>query len=252
VMLNVGELWRLDCGDNLPWLESLPAGYASLTLTSPPYTDARTYGIAFKLSGQTWVDWLVPRVVQMARVTDGLVCVNMAGPVRDHRYSPVVEWLVADLTRHHGLVCGPAPYAYFRIGIPGSGGPNYHRRDWEPVYCFARPECLPLKFSDNTAMGHPPKWAPGGEMSNRLSDADAGEREWRPIADAPKDGTEVILAVGPWVGTGYYVPRDSTYGDEWYPTNNHPTDSWGGPLYPTHWQPLPSPPPPARAAAEEK
>ena len=25
-----------------------------------------------------------------------------------------------------------------------------------------------LPWSDNTACGHPPKWAPGGEMSHRL------------------------------------------------------------------------------------
>lgn len=160
----------LHCGDNLPWLESLPTGCASLCLTSPPYEAARSYGVGFRLAGQQWVDWMIPRVVQMARVTAGLVVINMAGQVRDGTYHPVVEWLVTDLTRYHGLVCGPAPYVYFRFGIPGSGSKRYHRRDWEPVYCFARPEALPLAWSDNTAMGHPPKWAPGGEMSNRLSD----------------------------------------------------------------------------------
>jgi hypothetical protein len=165
-----GEKWRCDCADNLAWLAALPTGYAALTFCSPPYESQRTYGIGYKLRGQPWVDWMIPRVVEMCRVTDGLVCVNMAGPVRGHSYQPVVEWLVADLTRRHGLVCGPSPYVYYRSGIPGSGSKHYHRRDWEPVYCFARSECLPLKWSDNTAMGHPPKWAPGGEMSNRRSD----------------------------------------------------------------------------------
>lgn len=162
--------YQVDCGDNLGYLQSLPRGCVTLCITSPPYEDARTYGLDFNLAGQKWVDWMIPRVVEMCRVTAGLVCVNMAGKVAEGSYSPVVEWLVADLTRHHDLVCGPAPYVYFRFGIPGSGSKRYHRRDWEPVYCFARPEVLPLAWTDNTAMGHPPKWAPGGKMSHRVSD----------------------------------------------------------------------------------
>jgi hypothetical protein len=104
----------------------------------------------------------------MCRVTAGIVFFNIAGPVRDFQYQPVVEWLVADLTRIHGIVCGPSPYVFHRVGIPGSGGPHYHRRDWEPIYCFAKPASLPPRWSDNTATGHPPKWAPSGEMSHRL------------------------------------------------------------------------------------
>jgi hypothetical protein len=159
--------WSVEVGDNLPWLEALPEGCLSLVMTSPPYEKARTYGVDFNLAGQAWVDFMVPRVVAMCRATNGLVCVNMAGQVRGHQYQPVVEWLVADLTRHHGIVCGPAPYVYFRFGIPGSGGKRYHRRDWEPVYCFARPEVLPLAWSDNTAEGKPPIHRQGGEMSYR-------------------------------------------------------------------------------------
>lgn len=159
--------------DCLEWMQGQPRRKFRVTITSPPYEDARTYGIGFKLKGQSWVDWCIPRVVEMCRVTDGLVIFNAAGKVRQFKYSPVMEWLVADLTRHHGIVCGPAPYVFARVGIPGSGSKHYHRRDWEPVYAFAMPECLPLKWSANTAMGHPPKWAPGGEMSNRLKD---GER----------------------------------------------------------------------------
>jgi hypothetical protein len=165
--------WACDPADNLVWLASLPASCCSLSVTSPPYEGQRLYGaVKFKLVGQAWVDWMIPRVVEMCRVVNGLVCINMSGCVEDRMYHPVVEWLVADLTRNHGLVCGPAPYVFFRYGIPGSGGSGkidrYHRRDWEPVYAFARLENLPLKWTDATAMGHPPKWAPGGEMSNRL------------------------------------------------------------------------------------
>lgn len=169
------------CGDCLSLLQMMPTGFVDLTVTSPPYEDCRLYGeIKFKLKGQSWVDWMIPRVVEMCRVTSGLVFINAAGKVKDWKYSPIIEWLVADLTRHHGLVCGPSPYVFAKqAGTPGSGSTKYHRRDWEPVYAFARPECLPVKWSDNTAMGHAPKWAPGGEMSNRNSKGERANRnQW--------------------------------------------------------------------------
>ena len=40
------------------------------------------------------------------------------------------------------------------------------RADTEYIVCAAKGK---LPWSDNTAMGHPPKWAPGGEMSYRQS-----------------------------------------------------------------------------------
>lgn len=159
---------QLICGDCLEVMKTIPDGSVSMTLTSSPYEDARLYKpIEFTAFGQDWVDWMIPRVKEMCRVTAGLVFVNMAGKRKDWKYSPVVEWLVADLTRQHGIVCGPAPYVYYRVGIPGSGSKKYHRRDWEPVYAFAMPEHVPPKWSDNTVMGHVPKYAPGGEMDRR-------------------------------------------------------------------------------------
>jgi hypothetical protein len=60
------------------------------------------------------------------------------------------------------------PPAFRRVGIPGSGGPDWLRNDYEFIICTARPG--KLSWSDNTACGHTPKWAPGGEMSNRHVD----------------------------------------------------------------------------------
>lgn len=159
--------YHADC---LEYMRSQPDNLVDLTMTSPPYEDCRTYSIGFKLRGQDWVDWCIPRVVEMCRITNGLVIFNAAGKVKQFKYSPVIEWLVSDLTRNHGVVCGPAPYVFSRVGIPGSGSKHYHRRDWEPVYAFAKPESLPLAWSDNTCMGHAPKYGVGGEMSNRHKD----------------------------------------------------------------------------------
>jgi hypothetical protein len=60
------------------------------------------------------------------------------------------------------------PPAFCRVGIPGSGGPDWLRNDYEFVICATNGGRLP--WSDNTACGHPPKWGPGGEMSHRVSD----------------------------------------------------------------------------------
>ncbi len=176
------QLVHADC---LDFMREMADGCVDMTITSPPYTDQRTYGIGFKLSGQGWVDWCIPRILEMCRVTRGIVFFNAAGPVKDFKYQPVVEWLVADLTRKHGIVCGPAPYVFHRVGIPGSGGPHYHRRDWEPVYAFALPQNLPPRWSDNTATGAPPKRAPGGAMSARKTN---GERVNGAATRGKKDG----------------------------------------------------------------
>lgn len=156
--------------DFLEWAPQQPENHVDLVFGSPPYEDARTYGIDFCLKGQDWVDWMVEVVRQSVRLSRGLVFFVMAGKRRNWKYQPVVEWLVSDLTRQHRIVCGPSPYVFHRGGIPGSGTGKYHRRDWEPVYAFAQPDKVPPKWTDNTAMGHPPKYALGGEMSYRLTD----------------------------------------------------------------------------------
>lgn len=160
---------KLHVGDALEWLKSLPSGSADVVVTSPPYTTARTYGIDAARNSTEWVAWLRPIIVEAARVAR-IVCLNCADQVKKGKYQMGDIWLVADLTRLDGLALGPMPYVWYRSGIPGSGGKTYHRRDWEPVYVLARPENLPPIWSDNKAFGKPPKYAPGGEFSYRLSD----------------------------------------------------------------------------------
>jgi hypothetical protein len=185
-------------GDCLDVMKTFPDRHVSMTIGSPPYEGQRTYGIDFKLIGQTWVDWMIPRVVEMCRVTDGLVFVNAAGPLRDHKYSPSFEWLVSDLTRHHGIVCGPSPYCWAKMedradaspnGIPGSGGKHYHRRDWEPIYSFARADRLPLKWSNNLAFGTTPKITSfGGEFSHRDVNGTRANDPWKTANRGPGQG----------------------------------------------------------------
>ncbi len=163
--------WACLTSDALTLLQSLPTRSISLVFFSPPFEAQRAYRTAFALTGEAWVAWLRSLIREACRVSSGLVCVNASCPVRDFRYSPALEWLVADLTRHDGIVCGPSPHAWVKAsdehsessGIPGSGKRHYQRRDWESVYSFCLPDRLPLSWSDNTAFGRLAKGATGGD-----------------------------------------------------------------------------------------
>lgn len=157
---------RIISGDALTELSKLPAGCVDLVFGSPPYEDARTYGIDFNLKGQGWVDWMVEVVQASLRVCKGLVAFVVEGKTHDFAWSGTPALLMADLIRAGVTVRNPP--AYYRFGISGSGGPDWLRNDYEPIICATHGG--PLPWSDNTAMGHVPKYAPGGEMSHRLSD----------------------------------------------------------------------------------
>lgn len=152
-------------GDCLEVMRAMPAASVDLVFTSPPYEAARTYGIDFNLKGQAFVDWCVERYMECLRVSKGLVAWVIEGQTRQFRYSASPVLLMADL--HRKGVKLRKPPIFHRVGIPGSGGPDWLRNDYEFIVCATSNGKLP--WSDNTAMGHPPKWAPGGEMSNRQS-----------------------------------------------------------------------------------
>lgn len=151
-------------GDCLEVMRGLETDSVDLVMCSPPYEAARTYGIGFKLKGEDWVDWAVERYVECVRVCRGLVAWVVEGQTRQFNYSATPFLLMADL--HRRGVKLRKPPVFHRVGIPGSGGPDWLRNDWEPIVCAAKGK---LPWSENTAMGHAPKWAPGGAMSNRTS-----------------------------------------------------------------------------------
>ncbi len=63
--------------------------------------------------------------------------------------------------------------------------------------------------------------------------------KWQPIETAILTPLRTVL-----VSDGQHVTAAEWYPDheQWWEINNHYTDSWGSPLYPTHWMPLPDPP----------
>lgn len=162
----MSEKYRIECSDAIDFLDSLPDDSVDLLFTSPPYEDVRTYGINFKLKGEKWVKWMFSVIQAAAPKVKGLIAVNCEGKTEDYSYSAVPFLLAADLKRAGFNLRKPAVFQ--RVGIPGSGGPDWLRNDWEPIICITRPGKLP--WSDNTAAGHPPKYGPGGELSHRISD----------------------------------------------------------------------------------
>lgn len=181
------ERVSLHCGDALAFLAGLPTNSVDLVFCSPPYTDARTYGVAADRDSAAWVEWLRPIVREMCRVSKGLAFLNVSDSVKDCRYQSGPEWLHADLTRLDSLHA-IRPYVWVKSGPdfddpgngqPGSGARHFHRNDYEPVYGYAEPHKLPPRWSDNTAFGHKPIWATGGRTTMRAKD---GKRRVGPTA----------------------------------------------------------------------
>lgn len=134
-----------------------------LVFCSPPYEDARTYGIDFMLRGEEWVKWAHAGVVECLRVCRGLVAWVIEGKTKSYRYTMTPMKLMADLDRA-GIHLRKPPI-YQRVGIPGSGGPDWLKNNYEFILCATNGGKLP--WSDNTVMGHPPKFKPGGSPSHR-------------------------------------------------------------------------------------
>jgi hypothetical protein len=156
---------RVIHADTLEWCKTQQDNSVDAVICSPPYEDARTYGIGFNLKGQEFVDWCVTRFMEHYRISRGVVCWVIEGKTKDFRWSATPALLMADL--HRAGVNLRKPPIFNRVGIPGSGGPDWWRNDYEFCICATKNGKLP--WSDNTATGHPPKWAPGGEMSNRTT-----------------------------------------------------------------------------------
>lgn len=168
----------------------LADGAVDLTVTSPPYLDARSYSAGMQRGLTSWVPWMLRVVGECCRVTRGIVVVICAGVTRKWCYQPGPEGLLYEWVRRGGMAWRPA--FWHRVGIPGSGGKQWLRADIEYALCFT--SCRgAIPWADNTANGHPPKWAPGGEMSYRVTDGHRrnqwGKHENSTTSNRKVDGT---------------------------------------------------------------
>ena len=165
---------KLLCGDCLEIMKDIPDDSADLVFGSPPYEDARTYRIGFNLKGQEWADWMVEIYKEANRISKGLVAFVVQGRTRKFKWSCTPALLIADLHRAGFNVRNPP--IYYRSGIPGSGGPDWLRSDYEWVVCVSQSGRLP--WSNNTACGSAPKFNPGGDPTHRRKN---GQRVRRPF-----------------------------------------------------------------------
>lgn len=149
----------------------IPDASVDMVLGSPPYLNARLYledgeDLGIARGTVEWVDWMLRVTREAVRVSRGPVLWVVAGCTEDRNYQPGPEGLAWEWFKSGGYQ--ECPCFWHRVGISGSGGDQWFRKDVEYVLCFKREPKFP--WSDNTANGHPPRWAPGGEMSHRLTD----------------------------------------------------------------------------------
>jgi len=142
-----------------------------LVFGSPPYTDCRLYledgkDLGISRNVHEWVEWMLNVTTECLRICRGPVVWVAAGPTRKRNYWPACEGLMWEWFKRGGSMYRPCYWK--RYGIPGSGGDQWFRADVEYVMCFKRPGKLP--WTDNTAMGHPCKYGPGGDPSHRMFD----------------------------------------------------------------------------------
>jgi hypothetical protein len=164
-------------GDSLAKLREMPEGSVDLVFGSPPYEDARLYGeLGFALAGEKWVEWMVQFFQAAVPVTRGLVALVVGhGKTKGFKWSSTPSKLEADLDRMGFHL--RAPGVFGRVGIFGSGGPDYFRHDIEWIVTVQNTKFAQrigsggprLPWSNNVACGHVPVYGPGGEASYRTT-----------------------------------------------------------------------------------
>lgn len=158
-------------GDCLEVMNGMEPGSVDLVFGSPPYEQARLYleggkNLGIARNTEAWVSWMVEVVKASLRVSRGLVAFVLEGQTKDFRWTASPALLMADL--HRAGIHLRKPPIFHRIGIPGSGGPDWLRNDYEFIVCATNGGRL--AWSDNTAMGSACKYPEGGPLSHVMSE----------------------------------------------------------------------------------
>jgi 16S rRNA G966 N2-methylase RsmD len=167
------------CEDVEVTLAAQHTGSVDLVLYSPPYEDCRTYGIEEKRKGKDWVYWQAKVLMEALRVSRGLVCCVVEGRTKQFQYTATPILLMSELVAQGASL--RKPLIYRRNGVPGSGGPDWMRNDYEFVICGQAAQG-PLPWANNTACGKPPVCKPGGRPSHRKTDGSRVEGNYKPPA----------------------------------------------------------------------
>jgi hypothetical protein len=208
------DLFQVDEADVLEWLAAQQADSADMVLGSGPYMNARSYGIGAELDCEEWIAWMLKVSEAAARVCRGPIFWVLGGVTAKRCYWPGPEGLMYEWWKRGGEHQLYRPYAWVKrneegegSSMPGTGSDEYHRADWEYVVCFKRPGQLP--WADPTVMGKPPKFAPGGAMSNRDVDGRRANDRVGSGTRGKKNGDLVT-------GRGYKPPQISNPGNVIY------------------------------------
>ena len=169
---------RLICGDMLERREMMDPDSVDLVVTSPPYENAREYGIGYEWSGQAWVDWALPRFEACLRVCRGPVCWVVNGRTKQGVYSLVPERLqIALADKGYGV---RRSMVYYRIGsMNGGGASRMPRNVYEPIIIATRERKPPVWADLHDAGTEAVIKAVGGAVTQRKRSGvrvDAGRR----------------------------------------------------------------------------
>jgi hypothetical protein len=172
--LTANEKSRVEQAEALEFFPQLGPASVDLVFGSGPYVDARTYGIGAQRNCREWVEWMLQVTTAAVQVSKGAVIWVAAGVQRKKCYWPACEGLMWEWWQRGNQLWRPC--IWWKVdedeggsGVPGSGGKQWLRNDWEYAMAFMKEGWL--EWADNTAMGHPPVCrVVGGAMSNRTAD----------------------------------------------------------------------------------
>lgn len=140
--------------------ERLPLADRSVDLVfgSPPYCDARTYGIGADRRCDEWIDWMLRVTLEANRVCRGPVLWVAAGV---GNYQPAVEGLIYRLWKSGERVLRPCIWTK---NAPPTGK-NWFSNDWEFVFGIG-----PVSYWNPEAIATPLKYSNGGAFRQRGKD----------------------------------------------------------------------------------
>jgi len=169
-----------------------------LVFCSPPYENRRSYKIGFNKKGKEYVAWAFKCYKECLRVSKGLVAWVMDGQTSKFKYSAVPMHLMVQLdTAGYHL---RRPPIYQKHGMPGSGGPDWLRNDYQIIVC-ATENGGKLPWSDPIAMGTVPKTKQHGRrVGNRKKDGTRTHARFSQMGPTNPGNVIVSAATGGNIG----------------------------------------------------
>lgn len=172
----------------------LPDRSVDLVFGSPPYPEkGERYGdSARRWPSAEWARWMVDATREALRVSRGPVCWVVNGAVRDGRYLPAVERLLAALD--DAGIHLERPCIWHKNAPPNRR--DWFGNDWEYIVCAKHPG--PVPYFDWQAVGTPPKYTNGGRFRQRGSNGArrlGGEYRQNPVT-RPRDVFRVTVGGG--------------------------------------------------------